>query len=177
MGIDGDWAWVLERRCDECGYEADELQRDELAARARVLGGEWRELLGRGPAVTRLNDGDHRTWTPLHYGCHSRDVFRVFEERTREMIKKRNPPTFTDWNQESEAVKNDYAGQDPTKVAYALASHAGKYADLLDRVDGDDWDKRGFRSDGQRFTVESLARYVLHDIHHHLWDVREQLDG
>ena len=93
------------------------------------------------------------------------------------MLKKRKPPTFNDWNQEVEAVKSDYASQDPAKVAYDLASNAGKFADLLDRVDDDEWDKEGIRSDGPRFTVESLARYMLHDVEHHLWDAREQLDG
>ena len=93
------------------------------------------------------------------------------------MLKKRKPPTFTDWNQDDAAAKGDYANQDPAKVAYDLASYAGKYADLLDRVDDDEWQKEGIRSDGPRFTVESLARYTLHDVEHHLWDAREQMDG
>jgi len=29
----------------------------------------------------------------------------------------------------------------------------------------------GFRSDGARFTVESFARYFVHDLAHHLHDV------
>jgi len=177
MGVDGDWTWVLERPCDECGYNADALKRDELGARMRVVGGAWRELLGRGAAVERLRDGDDRTWTPLEYGCHVRDVFELFEERTRKMLKKRKPPSFQDWDQEEAASKGDYATQDPAKVAYSLATKAGKYADLLDRVDGDDWSKQGTRSDGAEFTVESLARYALHDVEHHLWDARDQIDG
>ena len=177
MGEDGDWTWVLERQCEECGYKADALSRNKLGPRVRAVGGAWRELLGRGPGVQSLRDGDDRTWTPLEYGCHVRDVFKIFEERSRQMLKKRKPPTFKDWNQEVEAVKSDYAGQDPAKVAYDLASNAGKFADLLDRVDDDEWDKEGIRSDGPRFTVESLARYMLHDVEHHLWDAREQLDG
>ena len=32
--------------------------------------------------------------------------------------------------------------------------------------------RRGLRSDGSAFTVDSLARYFLHDALHHLWDVR-----
>jgi len=177
MGVDGDWTWVLERQCDECGYQADALARDELGGRVRAVGGAWRETLGRGSAVTQLRDNDDRTWTPLQYGCHVRDVFKLFEERTRQMLKKRKPPTFMDWDQETEAVTSDYANQDPAKVAYDLASYAGKYADVLDRVDDDEWQKEGIRSDGPRFTVESLARYMLHDVEHHLWDAREQIDG
>ncbi len=168
---------MLERRCDECGYQADLLGRTELGPRMRAVGGAWRELLGRGAAVHRLRDDDDRTWTPLQYGCHVRDVFKLFEERTREMLKKRKPPTFKDWDQEHAATTGDYAGQDPARVAYDLASNAGKYADLLDRIGGDEWGKQGLRSDGAQFTVESLARYGLHDVEHHLWDAREQIEG
>lgn len=177
MGVDGDWTWVLERPCDECGYRADALGRNELGPRMRAVGGAWRELLGRGEAVHRLRDDDGRTWTPLQYGCHVRDVLELFEARTREMLKKRKPPTFKDWDQEAAAIKGDYAAQDPARVAYDLASNAGKYADVLDRVDGDEWSKPGTRSDGAEFTVESLARYALHDVEHHLWDARQQIEG
>lgn len=175
MADSGDWTWVLERQCGECGYDAQALKRDQLAARIRSVGGAWRQLLSRGSAVERLRDDDDRTWTPLQYGCHVRDVFEVFEKRTRDMLKKRKPPTFRDWDQEEAADKGKYAEQDPAKVAYDLASKAGKFADLLDRVNGDEWQKQGTRSDGASFTVESLARYMLHDVEHHLWDAEEQL--
>ncbi len=177
MGVDGDWTWVLERQCDECGYEADALDRNELGGRIRAVGGAWRETLGRGAAVTRLRDDDDRTWTPLQYGCHVRDVFELFEKRTRDMLKKRKPPKFKDWNQEDAAEKGDYSNADAAKVAYTLASNAGKLADVLDRVHGDDWDKEGTRSDGASFTVESITRYVLHDVEHHLWDVHQQIEA
>ncbi len=177
MGVDGDWTWVLERPCDECGYQANALDRNELGPRMRSVGGAWRELLGRGAVVQRLRDDDDRTWTPLQYGCHVRDVFKLFEERTRDMLKKRKPPTFKDWDRDVAATTGDYASQDPARVAYDLASNAGKYADLLDRVDGDEWAKEGIRSDGPSFTIDSLARYALHDVEHHLWDAREQIEG
>lgn len=34
------------------------------------------------------------------------------------------------------------------------------------------WDRTGHRSDGSSFTVDSFARYLLHDPIHHLDDVR-----
>jgi len=172
-----DWTWVLERQCDECGFDAQALRRDELAARMRVNGGAWRQLLGRGPVLESLRDGDDRSWTPLEYGCHVRDVYELMEERIRKMLKKRKPPTFKNWDQDEAAAKGEYAMADAGKVAYALARNAGKLADVIDRVDGDEWEKEGERSDGKRFTVESLARYTLHDVEHHLWDVHEMLDG
>lgn len=39
-------------------------------------------------------------------------------------------------------------------------------------VDGAQWSRTGRRSDGADVTVESFARYLLHDLVHHLQDVR-----
>jgi hypothetical protein len=38
-------------------------------------------------------------------------------------------------------------------------------------VPADAWDRPGVRSNGSEFTVESLGRYHLHDVVHHLHDV------
>ena len=49
---------------------------------------------------------------------------------------------------------------------------ADKVAASYDAVGGDEWERRGTRSDGSVFTVDTLGRYHLHDVLHHLWDVR-----
>ena len=38
-------------------------------------------------------------------------------------------------------------------------------------------ERTGLRSDGAHFTVDSFARYFLHDIEHHLWDVTARPAG
>ncbi len=38
-------------------------------------------------------------------------------------------------------------------------------------VSDDGWSRPGRRSNGDAFTVESIGRYHLHDVVHHLWDV------
>ena len=167
---------MLERKCPDCSADVLTLPRDGLGPRFRAVGGSWRLLLGRGAIVAREPTDGVRTWSALEYGCHVRDVFEVFEERIRTTLKKRKPPTFRDWDHDQAAIDGDYANADPDQVAYALASRAGKVADLLDRVSGDEWDKRSTRSDGFGFTVETLARYMLHDVEHHLWDARALLD-
>jgi uncharacterized membrane protein YccC len=35
-----------------------------------------------------------------------------------------------------------------------------------------DWQRTGRRTDGSRFTLETLGQYFLHDLIHHLHDVR-----
>jgi hypothetical protein len=52
-----------------------------------------------------------------------------------------------------------------------MCASARRYADRYDTVDTLDWARPGQRSNGSQFTVESLGRYSLHDVVHHLWDV------
>ena len=39
---------------------------------------------------------------------------------------------------------------------------------------GGQWQRTGRRSDGASFTVETFARYFIHDPVHHLYDVTGQ---
>jgi hypothetical protein len=55
-------------------------------------------------------------------------------------------------------------------VLFQLQEAAERLADRFDRVEGEQWDRTGVRSDGAYFTVESFARYLMHDPIHHLHD-------
>ena len=52
-----------------------------------------------------------------------------------------------------------------------LESAGARLADSFAAVSSDQWPRTGNRSDGARFTVDTFARYLLHDPVHHLWDV------
>ena len=80
-------------------------------------------------------------------------------------------PTFANWDQDETALDDAYDTQDPDTVAGQLAAAATRIADRFDGVSGAEWSRRGIRSDGAHFTVESFARYVIHDVTHHLVDV------
>ena len=56
-------------------------------------------------------------------------------------------------------------------MAAELLAAAGTLADRFDGVSGDQWQRTGARSDGAEFTVETFARYFIHDPVHHLYDV------
>ncbi len=58
-------------------------------------------------------------------------------------------------------------------VAVDLAGAGEDLAARFERVSGDEWQRTGRRSDGASFTVESFARYLIHDPVHHLWDVEQ----
>lgn len=166
-----DWTWVLREPCTECGFVADSVERAQFGAviRADALG--W-------PAVLALPDAAERpdasTWSPLEYACHVRDVHRIFDERLRLMLTE-DAPHFANWDQDETAVAERYDLQDPAVVGKELVAAAGQVAAQYDAVPADDdavWARRGLRSNGSEFTVDSIGRYHLHDIVHHTHDVR-----
>jgi len=162
-----DWTWVLERRCPECGFDARTVDRETLAARIRDTAGRWRGVLVNEDPAVRPADN---IWSPLEYACHVRDVHRVFDERVRRMLAE-DDPAFANWDQDATALEDRYDEQDPATVAEELVAAAATVADRYAGVAGDAWERTGRRSDGAVFTVDSLGRYHLHDVLHHLVDV------
>src|SRR5699024_2237378 len=112
-----------------------------------------------------------RVWSPLEYACHVRDAHEVFTARVALMLAE-DDPQFADWDQDAVAVEGRYWAQDPDAVARELAANAERTAAGYDAVPADAWSRTGRRGDGAVFTVGSLGRYHLHDVTHHLWDVR-----
>ncbi len=165
-----DWTWVLERRCPECGFDAAAVSRANVADAVRQSAEAWRNSLHGEKVRTRPRDD---RWSTLEYGCHVRDVFRIFDVRLGLMLDHDNPE-FESWDQDAAAVSGDYDTQEPTTVARELVEAGWRYGDRLGQVRDDQWLRAGRRSNGSRFTVESLATYSLHDLVHHLWDVRGQ---
>jgi hypothetical protein len=78
---------------------------------------------------------------------------------------------FANWDQDVTAVEERYDLQDPAEVGPALVEAAEVVAALYDSVPDDAWGRRGVRSNGDVFTVETFGRYHLHDVVHHWWDV------
>jgi hypothetical protein len=128
----------------------------------------WPAELARDDVRDRPDD---QTWSPLEYGAHVRDVHRKMAERLALMLAE-DAPTFANWDQDTTAVEDDYAAQDPAVVARELGEAAHRAARAFDDVRDDQLGRTGLRSDGSAFTVATLATYYAHDPVHHLWDVR-----
>jgi hypothetical protein len=163
-----DWTWVLERQCPDCGFDTRGPTRAQLPDLARDVGDRWvRSLAAIDAASQRPAPA---TWSPLEYACHVRDVFALATYRVDLMLREHDP-VFANWDQDETALAQDYASQDPHVVSTQLAREADAHARLLTSVPDDSWDRPGRRGDGASFTVESFARYLLHDPIHHLTDV------
>jgi SAM-dependent methyltransferase len=81
-------------------------------------------------------------------------------------------PRFAGWDQDAAALAHDYAGQLPSIVGPTLVASAYAVGDLYASVPPLAWQRQGVRSNGSQFTIETLGRYHLHDVVHHLHDVR-----
>lgn len=87
------------------------------------------------------------------------------------MMLEEDDPLYPNWDQDAAAVEDGYADQDPRTVAGELVGAAERLADRFDSLEDEQWQRPGRRSDGAAFTVESFARYLMHDAMHHLHDV------
>jgi hypothetical protein len=162
-----DWTWVLSRACPECGFDATSVHHTEVADRIRGDATDWLDRLARPEAAQRSRPD---VWSTLEYGCHVRDVHRIFNHRVQLMLTEEDPQ-FPNWDQDETAVADDYASQNPATVATELFDAASVVADTYANVPADAWSRRGLRSNGSEFTVATIAVYHLHDIIHHAYDV------
>ena len=165
-----DWTWVLQRPCPECGLDTRSFGRERVPAMIRANAARWRAPLAAADAARRPRPDK---WSALEYGCHVRDVFRLYDYRLGLMLAEDNP-RYPNWDQDETAAAERYGSQDPGVVAQELSAAAGQVAASFAAVSGDQWARPGRRSDGAAFTVETFARYFVHDPVHHLYDVTGQ---
>ncbi len=162
------WTWVLERDCEDCGFDIRSFPPTEIGRLIREAAEPWPQFLAH--PLVRVRP-DEATWSALEYGCHVRDVYRLGTYRVNRMLSE-DDPRFDNWDQDETAINERYDLQEPIVVADELAEAAAVFADLYDHVGAQQWSRSGLRSDGFSFTVESFGRYFLHDPGHHIVDVR-----
>lgn len=167
---DKDWTWVLERACPECGFDASGFDVRDVGGLIRDNTGSWLAALDAPADLLRARPRPDR-WSTLEYAAHVRDVHRLYLERLTMMLDEENP-LYPNWDQDATAVASAYNDEDPVAVAAELDAAAEALAAAFDAVAAEDWERRGRRGDGAEFTVETFARYLMHDPVHHLWDVR-----
>lgn len=160
-----DWTVVIADGCTECGYRPHDVRATSELIRATIA--PWRDRLAQADVTERP---EPTVWAPVEYGAHVRDVCTVFRQRLELMLTE-DDPMFADWDQDAAAVDGDYLRQSPPDVAAQYAGEAEQLAAAFDQVGDDQWQRPSRRSNGSAFTVETFARYLVHDLHHHLHDV------
>ncbi|MBF5001669.1 DinB family protein [Nocardia sp. BSTN01] len=161
-------------RCAECGYQ---YRPDEAPRAATTI------LAGVAELAATLNDcPDARRrrlpelWSPLEYGCHVRDVLLVQRERVL-LARRTDRPALVTMGRDERADHDGYAEQGPADVAQELLVSARLLANVLDRLDAHDWNRRVLYNYPDRVERELrwVAVHTIHEVRHHLLDVRRQL--
>lgn len=161
------WTWVTERACPECGFDASAITLSDVPGLLRAAVALWPAILERDDVSARP---DPHTWSALEYGAHVRDVVDIFAGRFARALAEEDP-LLENWDQDATAVASRYSEQDPHVVADQLVAAGEALAATLEAIPASDAGRTCLRSDGSRFTVDSLARYFIHDVEHHVWDV------
>lgn len=164
-----DWTWVLETPCPQCGFDARAVERADIAELTRDYAAVICEA-ARGERGTTRPAVD--VWSPTEYACHVRDVCALFVNRLNHMLEEHDP-LFANWDQDETALAEQYWTQRPGPVCGQLTAAADVIAEQFTAVRDDQWGRPGRRSNGSAFTVDTLARYFLHDLAHHTWDVSD----
>jgi hypothetical protein len=162
-----DWTWVIDKACPDCGWDPESVDREQFADQLHETTRGWYSMLADADYAVRPAP---QVWSRLEYACHVRDVHRLFAERVQLMLDE-DDPSFDNWDQDATASEEDYGEQDPASVGVELVERAAEAAAIYSSVEGDQWQRTGRRSNGSEFTVETIGRYHLHDVIHHLWDV------
>jgi hypothetical protein len=164
---DKDWTWTITQRCPDCGYDGPAVARADVPRLTRDAVAALAATLAR-PDATQRPAPD--VWSPLEYACHVRDVCRVFLGRLQLMLSE-DDPQFPNWDQDATALEERYWAQDPAVVRGEMAEAGARIADEFAAVSEDQWLRTARRSNGSVFTVDTIARYFLHDLVHHVYDV------
>ncbi|MFL6111219.1 MAG: DinB family protein [Catenulispora sp.] len=167
------WTWVLERPCPECGFAAGGIAPQDVPGLLRANAEGWRALFAAGSAEELRTRPEPTKWSPLEYACHVRDCNKVYLHRVDLMLSE-DDPQYPNWDQDESAVHGKYQEQEPTQVIGELVETAAHLATRFESVSGEQWQRTGHRSDGSDFSVDTIARYFIHDPIHHLWDVTGQ---
>jgi hypothetical protein len=163
-----DWTWAITEPCPDCGFDPRAVARSQVPELIRSYAAQVAKALERGDVANRPSK---TVWSPLEYGCHVRDVCQVFHGRLQLMLTK-DDPLFDNWDQDETALDGEYWAQDPPAVKAALERNSDTLAEAFAHVEAEQWQRPGRRSNGSVFTVDTFARYLLHDLAHHAWDVR-----
>jgi hypothetical protein len=161
-------------RCDGCGFEYDLDLAPTAAAAIVEAAGEVARLARTAAEVAERRQAE--VWSPLEYACHVRDVLLVQRERVLQARREEQPP-FPPMGRDERVDHDGYREQDPRAVARQVEDAAALFANVLGRLGEGDWDRTlvyNYPSRRAR-SLRWVAVHTVHEVRHHLDDVRRQV--
>jgi hypothetical protein len=161
----------MPEQCDECGFDGEHYDREQLLTALDALGPQWRAALATAGDRLRMRPAP-TVWSPLEYAAHSRDVTLLHGFGVEEALTGNEtvlPPVADDL---ADQAATNYNTEDPATVLDALEVAASKLATLGRGADS--WTS-GITIGDNRSDVRALLEHALHDSTHHLLDIERGL--
>jgi hypothetical protein len=160
--------------CPDCGLDASAIERADLGPAVLGEARRWEalltELAADDAALRRRPDAT--TWSAVEYACHVAGMLDVFAARVQRVLAEPEPELGW-WDHEAAADDERYAARSAEQARVAIADGAVTLAMVLPRADdAASWARAGTRRGDERFTVEGLARFAVHESVHHRDDAR-----
>jgi hypothetical protein len=160
-------------RCAECGFDGTLLTIADAVVALRSMGRRWREAFkGLQDEVLRRRP-DAKTWSPLEYAAHTRDVLALVGWGMAQVLEG-GRPSFPDIVADEDAPDHGYNDLDPEQVLAELAANAERIAARAKRALPEHWSRTGTAGGGE-VDAGWLLRHAAHDASHHLKDVERIL--
>jgi hypothetical protein len=128
-------------------------------------------LLRSGSPTLRLRPAAE-VWSPVGYGCHTRDVALMQRDRLYVALVE-DEPSFKPMYRDQRVAFDRYDEQVPEVVADQLSVGIELFAHALEGLDAEQWLRPlvyGFPDPSVR-TVEWMAHHTLHEVVHHQADM------
>ncbi len=167
--------------CEQCGFIYDQLaladipmrlRASESAYRTALLDDGARDRAGQREGVLRRRP-EPDTWSALEYTCHVRDVLLVQRDRTVLALVETNPG-FARMSRDERVALARYDAHPPLQVAVQVGVAAELCATVFDGLTPDQWNRPliyNYPVPTLR-DVAWLARNTVHEVEHHLGDIR-----
>jgi hypothetical protein len=161
--------------CDECGFVYDLALAPSVSRLSGDHAEEYARLLSTEPSLLRRRPAPD-VWSPLEYACHVRDVLLVQRERVL-AARRLDSPVVEPMGRDERVEHAGYARESPADVARQLRDAALLFAGALDLLAPGDWERTlvyPYPGRAER-SLRWLAVHTLHELRHHLLDVRRPL--
>lgn len=156
-------------RCEECGFDFDEVPVADLPQRLRFTADALAERLTGAPAAILDWLPAPNVWSARQYGAHVRDVLLNLRDRALLALLEERP-RFAPIHREERVRAARYTDEPAALIASAITVGAELLAFLYEHLEDSELERQGVYAGVDR-DVLWIGRQALHEATHHLLDV------